>query len=142
MKHSRKHPKLKVASSSNELSSGWPSNNKPSKYDEQVDKMAQLEEICGKLRDKHAESYTPKQLRTWAIMIQLGTHVNYETVPDKPFFKTGKKKASCVGVSPGKRLTECIDQLDKWYRLMEKGAITSAQYKEIQDNIMADIKKT
>ena len=75
-------------------------------------------------------------------MIQLGTYVSYDTAPDKLFFKTGKKGASSVRVSPGKRLnmrSECIDQLDKWYRLVEKGAITSAQYTEIKDDIMADI---
>ena len=142
MKQSRKCPKLKVATSSSGLSGGRPSVSKQSKYEEQVDKMAKLEEICGKLRDKHSESYTPEQLRTWAIMIQLGTYVSYDTAPDKLFFKTGEKGASGVRVSPGKCLnmrSECIDQLDKWYRLVEKGAITSAQYTEIKDDIMADI---
>ena len=52
-----KCPKLKVATSSRTIRSV----SKQSKYEEQVDKMAKLEEIC---RDNHAESYTPEQLRT------------------------------------------------------------------------------
>ena len=55
-------------------------------------------------------------------MIQLGTYVSYDAAPDKLFFKTGKKGASDVRVSPGKHLnmrSECIDQLDKWYRLVQ-----------------------
>ena len=80
----------------------------------------------------------------WALLIQMGKHNRYDHAPDKLFFKSGKK---CVNeaatASPGKRLqmrSECIDQLDKWHQLMEKGAITAEQYKEIQDN-MNDIKK-
>ena len=44
MKQSRKCPKLKVATSSSGLSGGRPSVSKQSKYEEQVDKMAKLEE--------------------------------------------------------------------------------------------------
>ena len=36
--------------------------------------------------------------------------------------------------------SERITQLDKWHSLKEKGVITAEQYKEVQDNIMADIK--
>ena len=62
------------------------------------------------------------------------------------FFMNGRKSTHevSVGVSPGKKLSmrsECIDQLDKWYSLMEKGVIDAEQYKEIQDNIVRDIKK-
>lgn len=106
--------------------------------------MAELDEISDKLGKKHDSQYTREQIRTWAIMIKMGKHVSYDIVPDKLFFKTGKQKAAYVGVSPGKRLnmrSECIDQLDKWHQLVEKGAITSDQYKEIQGNIMTDIKK-
>ena len=52
-------------------------------------------------------------------------------------------EASTATVSPRKRLqtrSECIDQLDKWHQLMEKGTVTAEQYKENQD-IMNDIKK-
>ena len=78
----------------------------------------------------------------------MGKHDSQERPPDKHFFKSGKKKGdstgATVGVSQGKRLTmrpECIDQLEKWHRLMERGAITSEQYQEIKDNILSDIKR-
>ena len=37
--------------------------------------------------------------------------------------------------------SECIDQLEKWYGLMEGGAISSETYKELQETILKDIKK-
>ncbi len=65
--------------------------------------------------------------------------------PDKPFFRQAKlKKAEPQGISPSKRITlrsECIDQLEKWHKLMELGAITQDQYVEYKDTIMSDIKK-
>ena len=36
--------------------------------------------------------------------------------------------------------SECIQQLDQWHQLKQKGAITSAQY-EMQEAIIRDIKK-
>ena len=47
-------------------------------------------------------------------------------------------------MSPGKRIkyrSECIDQLDKWHALLEKGVIDQAQFKELQDTILHDIKQ-
>ena len=32
--------------------------------------------------------------------------------------------------------SECINQLDKWHSLMERGVITVEQYKEFQDAIL------
>lgn len=137
MKQTRKRPRIEASAKSG-------GSTPKSKYEGQIDKMAQLDEICEKLKEKHNLKYTMEQLRAWAVLIQMKKHDSYDNVPNKPFFKTGNGKGSSVGVSPGKRLnmrSECIDQLDKWYRLMEKGAITSDQYQEIQDNIMTDIKK-
>ena len=115
-----------------------------SSYSGEVEKIAELQEIIAKLTSKHSADYTKEQIRSWAIMIQMNSHSSYDEAPKKRFFNTGKKAcASTVGVSPGKRLnmrSECIDQLDKWARLMERGVISSEEYKEIQDNIMKDIK--
>ena len=119
-------------------------SKKKSKYEGEVNKTAELNEICEKILDKHASHYTKEQVWAWAILIQMGKHDDYENPPDKHFFKTGKSNPSGLGISPGKRLnmrSECINQLDKWHSLMGKGAITSEQYKDIQDNIMNDIKK-
>ena len=38
-------------------------------------------------------------------------------------------------------LSECIDQLDKWHKLMEHAAISPEEYKELQAAILTDIKK-
>jgi len=47
-------------------------------------------------------------------------------------------------MSPAKRVslrTECIEQLQKWHKLMESGAITKSQYDELQCKLFYDIKK-
>ena len=47
-------------------------------------------------------------------------------------------------MSPGERInmrSECIDQLEKWHRLMESGAISAQQYHELQQTILSDINK-
>ena len=67
----------------------------------------------------------------------------HDSSPNKPFF--GKKKnGDTVSVSPGKRIplrSECINQLDKWNQLKERGVISSDQYQELQEKILQDIKK-
>ena len=135
MKQSRKRPH----SESDNPSSGVPLSRKcgRSNYDGQLNRMAQVDEILDEIKKKHGDTYSQEQCRVWALLIQMGKHESYESAPDKLFFKTKKKQvseASASSASPGKRLqmrSECIDQLDKWYQLMEKGAITNEQYKEI-----------
>ena len=44
-------------------------------------------------------------------------------------------------MSPGKRInlrSECMDQLNKWHGLLEKGAISQTQYDEFK-KIIGDI---
>lgn len=75
-------------------------------------------------------------------MINTHKHDSFDIPPDKPFF--GKKRKEGVGVSPGKRISlrsECINQLDKWHQLKERGVISSDQYEELQKTILTDIKK-
>ena len=36
--------------------------------------------------------------------------------------------------------SECIQQIDEWYDLKQKGAISEAQYEELQAMILSDIK--
>ena len=101
-----------------------------SSYDAQLNKMAQVDEILDKIKKKHGDTYSPEQCRVWALLIQMGKHESYDCAPDKLFFKNKKRRvseAASSSASPGKRLqmrSECIEQLDKWYQLMEKGAIT------------------
>lgn len=81
--------------------------------------------------------------------IQFGLkHSSYDYPPDKPFLGKSRKKDSEssaeAGISPGKRIglrSECIDQLDKWHRLRERGVISAEQYEEMQQTILTDIRK-
>ena len=84
--------------------------------------------------------------------------------PDYPFFKKPKDKiknavstdattsavasaATCSSLaagSPTKRVglrAQCIDQLSKWHALFTAGAIDEAQYGELKETILGDIKK-
>ena len=127
--------------------SGLPSTSKRSNYESHLTKMTEVEVIMDKLKEKH-ERFSAEQLRAWAHMIQMNKYESYENPPDKPFFGKSRKKALSTAteavISPGKRLnmrSECIDQLDKWHKLMERVAISLEQYKELQGTIPTDIKK-
>ncbi len=115
-------------------------------YGKHLQKMSELDDIVEELNAKHQDSgkYTAEQIRVWAHMLQMQKHDSYVYPPAKRFFKSGKDAPKVQeGLSPAKRLnmrTECIDQLDKWHSLMERGAITAEQYKEYQDTILADMK--
>ena len=114
-------------------------------YQNHVNKMSELEEIIQELEKRQIDGkYTSDQIRVWAHMIQIKKHSSYDKAPDKPFFKVPGSSTKTEGISPAKRITlrsECIDQLEKWHKLMERGAISMEQYKELQDTIMGDIKK-
>ena len=107
--------------------------------------MSEVELIIEKLKENHENSYSPEQLRAWAHMIHMKRHTSYEFPPDKPFFgKLRRRESTDAALSPRKRISkrsECIDQLEKWHRLMESGAISADQYDELQKTILADIKK-
>lgn len=110
-------------------------------------KMTEVEEIFVELSDKHSSQYTPEQIRAWAHMIQMKKHESLEVPPKKPFFRNCKKQVSTSdrpGVSPGKRIelrSKCIDQLEKWHTLLERGAISNQEYAELHQTILGDIKK-
>ena len=102
-----------------------------SNYQNHVRKMVEVDNIVEELEKKHTGKYSPEQIRAWAHMLQLKKHSSYESPPDKPFFRSKSCKSVRVerqGISPAKRITlrsECIDQLEKWHSLMERGAITT-----------------
>ena len=60
-----------------------------------------------------------------------------------PYFGRSKKISDpSSSMSPGKRInlrSECIDQLNKWHGLLEKGAISQTQYDEFKKKIIGDI---
>ena len=60
---------------------------------------------------------------------------------------TNSENEVCGGssMSPTKRValhTQCIEQLEWWHQLMEKGGISKKQYDPLQCNILAEIKHT
>ena len=93
-------------------------------------KMMELEEIVDELEKKHSKKYTTEQLRAWANMMLMKKHDSYDQPPDKPFFSVKKGEQPSTR-SPGKRIhyrSECMDQLDKWHSLLQRGVITQDQY--------------
>ena len=141
--HQRKH-----ALSPSHTSNDTLPKSKRSNYDTHLQRMSEVELIVDKLKKTHKDGYSAEQLRAWAHMIEMKRHESYDVPPDKPFFRKSRstvlRPTETCGVSPGKRInmrSECIDQLDKWHRLMERGAISPEQYSELQKTILADIKK-
>lgn len=128
--------------------------------------ISEVEEIIKKLQEKHGNAYSVEKLNCWGHMLNVGKHSSYDEPPDFPFFKKRKEKRSdaqqssvltdsastsslststaSVCNSPSKRVglrTQCIDQLSKWHSLLNTGAIDQAQYDELKEAILGDIKK-
>ena len=127
---------------------------KSRKSDAHAKKLVQVEEITDELEVQHGGAYTREKYSVWAHMIDMRKHESHDFPPDKPFFNgsKGKKKNTSpdpcstdpLEISPGKRIhlrTQCMEQLEKWYCLLEKGIISEEQYTELQGNILGDIKK-
>ena len=129
---------------------GGPSKKPSHQSDVHKAKMEEVEEILKKLKQKHTGSFSEEKIRAWAHLIQMKKHASYDNPPDMPYFKKGNKKApdnsapvsAEAGISPCKKLnmrTACIEQLDKWHGLLEKGGITQGQYTQLQEKIMSDM---
>ena len=121
-------------------------------------KMSKVEEVYETLQKKHSKIYKPEQLRAWANMVQMQKHTSLEEPHSGRFFKTQKStkqeatpetsvttecKASIASLSPVERLTlhtQCIEQLERWHGLMEKGAISQEQYTDIQAKVLDEMK--
>ena len=119
-------------------------------------KMSKVEEVYGTLLEKHGKRFRPEQLRAWANMVQMQKHTSLEEPPSGRFFKTqserkgGEEESTTrsapdpTALSSAKRVTlrtQCIEQLERWHQLMEKGGISKEQYDELQANILSEIKK-
>lgn len=114
-------------------------------------KMASVDGIYDELQAKHNGKSSPEQLRARSHLLEMGKHGSYDEPPDKPFFLgrssstndssagTPVKKFIPVAISPGKKVnmrSELIDQLQKWYKLLETGAISDVQYTELKGTIL------
>ena len=100
------------------------------------------------LKNIHENKYSTVQLNAWAHMIQLKKHSSHDSPPELPYF--GKRKRSehkekslqGCSISPCKHVklrSECIDQLNKWRSLLEKGGISKVQYDKLQETVLADM---
>ena len=85
----------------------------------------------------------------------MGKHTSLDEPPDKPFWRGRKRPATeaesqmttkmCVvsSSSPSTKVsmrTQLIDQLEKWKKLHTDGIIDDAEYKELRESILTDIK--
>ena len=140
---------------------------KRSKYDKQIDKLREVDEIEDKIRSKSEGKYTEEQIRMWAHLIHMKKHTSYDEPPNKRFWKskstnagpagatptratssgataTGATATKDVSASPGKRITlrgQCIDQLIRLQQLFDQGGLTIEQYTEMKEGIMKEVKK-
>ena len=136
-------------------------SQKRSRYNKQVDKMREVDEIEDDLRSKNEGKYSEEQIRMWAHLIQMNKHSSLEEPPNKKFWKTsggtatsgaggagaaaGSGQGSSKGVlsSPGKRVNlrgQCIDQLHRLQQLYNDGGITEDQYLDMKESIMKEVK--
>ena len=128
---------------------GTSTESSGSNYQGHLKTLSEVQVIVDELEKKHKDCYTPEQIRAWGHMIHMKKHSSYDEPPQKPFFMGSKRKqkennAPSATLSPGKCIlyrSECINQLDKWHDLLEKGVISSAQFTELQETIMNDIKR-
>ena len=123
-------------------------------------KLDEVTDIIEALKKEHGSSFTPEQMHAWAHLIHISKHESRIQPPDFPFFrgKSSSKKVSSspkktakpedsssagetpemsAAVSPGKRIalrTKCIEQLEKWHSLLEKGVVTEDQYSKLQQS--------
>lgn len=133
-------------------------SNKPgkggTKYQQHLEGQSAVDKIYEQLQEKHT-TYSPRKLRAWANMVHLKTWTSIDEPPDKPFFKSRKrstvhgegsstsKNPKLSSLSPGRKYrvrSELIDQLEKFHKLKESGALSSTEYDELRGTILSDIK--
>ncbi len=116
-------------------------------------KIREVEAIVKKLEENHGSKFSIEQLNAWGHMLHIEKHSSYDNPPDLPYFTGSKKKQKEVVAahtpvvsnetwSPRKRVnlrSECINQLDKWHSLLEKGVISQQQFDDLQKTILKDI---
>ena len=136
------------------------SNSSPSKavkvskgYSLHQEKMMKTQATLDELRKKHEGKYSEEKLHTWANLIEMKKHSSLDEPPDLPFFRGYKKTEAnpkhsnpiAIEVSPVKRLTvrtTLLEQLEKCVGILEKGGLTQAEYNELQQSILKDIRDT
>ena len=117
---------------------------RPTKKQACAQKIKDVEAIVDTLKEKHGSAFSVEQMNAWAHMIHVGKHVSTEVPPALPYFGKPQEKSSkekqeagtqptqpssppSVILSPGKRISLRMDQLSKWFLLMEKGVISQSK---------------
>jgi len=78
-------------------------------------------------------------------MTQMGKHVSIDEPPGGRFFSSKVNSDNAPGnsvMSRAKRVslhTEYIEQLQKWHKFMESGAITKSLYNELQCKLFDEL---
>ena len=132
------------------------SSKSGTKYGQHLEDRTAVDDIYKELQEKHT-SYSPRRLRAWANMVNMKSWASLDEPPNKPFFTRGRKRSSEDNAStetpatkkpssiasPGRKVrvrTELIDQLDKFHKLKESGALSLTEYDELRSSILSDIK--
>ena len=133
-----------LPSSDTNSNSSAKKQNQGTNYSAHTQRMSEVQVITESLEKQHGDKFSKEQYTAWAHMLNMKKHDSYDAPPKKPFFKSKVVVAeSSTKLSPGKRITyrsECIDQLDKWHTLLERGTISQEQFEELQATILNDIK--
>ena len=85
--------------------------------------MEEVDEKLEKLEQKHTGE---EKMRAQTHRIQMKEQASYDNPPDMLYFKKTPDNSALVsteaGILPCKKLnmhTACIEQLDRWHRLLE-----------------------
>ena len=73
--------------------------SKRSRYDKQIDKLREVDEIEDKLRSKNEGKYTEEQIRMWAHLIHMKKHTSYDEPPNKRFWKSKSSVTEGTGAT-------------------------------------------
>ena len=113
------------------------------KHNSYSQKISEVENIVRQLKQEHGSTFSTEQLNAWAHMIHLQKHDSLIEPPQLPYFVKRSKRSSDIAKQhrstyKSRLRLQCIDQLDKWHSLLEKGGITQTQYDKLQKEILGD----
>ena len=69
------------------------------RYDKQIDKLQEVDEIEVKVRSKNEGKYTEEQIRMWAHLIHMKKHTSYDEPPNKRFWKSRPSGTGATGAT-------------------------------------------
>lgn len=94
--------------SDNAQSEATPSKKDKVSTNRRREREEAIDDIFDELRSKHAQAYSPVQLRLWARMISSGIHVSTDDPPNVPMISGNLPKRSKQDTSTGNVATDVI----------------------------------